>query len=719
MARRLAVLASLAVCFSLISGVTQAASPTVFSPGAPGAGDPYYPLDGNGGYDVGHYLLDVRYDPDTDFLTGVATITAMATQNLSRFNLDLEGLSVESITVNGRAATWSRDGGELTVTPSRGIRNGTRFVTIVEYSGVPETLTEFGVSGFIHTDDGAMVVGEPHVADTWFPSNDHPSDTAAFTFLLTVPDGREAIANGTLEGTTSQGGWTTWEWRAKEPMATYLAGVGIGEFDVRSYKHDGIKYWDAIDVDLFTPSALPRTGMQFALSLQADFSYKRLSRTIVVPAEGGQLSFWVTRDTEPGWDHFFVEAHTVGIDDWTTLPDLNGHNNQETGFPCPFWLELHPFLQHYQTGLPDPDPEDEEPPGCEPSGTTGDWWAASGFSGGWEEWSVDLSPWAGASVEVSLSYASDESVQLPGVFIDDITVSTGEGTTSFEADADELDGWTVPGAPAGSPGNENDWIVGTAADGPPPPGDIASNALSHQNEIIAFEEQTFGNYPFTVAGGIVDDLEIGFALENQTRPIYSFFFFFDPIFADFVIVHELAHQWYGDSLTVAAWQHIWLNEGFATYAEWLWSEEQGFGTTQENFDFLYSVIPEEDPFWSVVIGDPTPELLFDFAVYGRGAMTLQQLRLAVGDDNFLEILRRWAHTQAGENVTTDEFISLAEEISGQQLDQLFEIWLFTPGKPDLGAAAQDLTLSASARAEPPAAVHSLMERFKEGQPTKH
>ncbi|HTE64893.1 MAG TPA: M1 family peptidase, partial [Candidatus Binatia bacterium] len=154
MARRLAVLASLAVCFSLISGVTQAASPTVFSPGAPGAGDPYYPLDGNGGYDVGHYLLDVRYDPDTDFLTGVATITAMATQNLSRFNLDLEGLSVESITVNGRAATWSRDGGELTVTPSRGIRNGTRFVTIVEYSGVPETLTEFGVSGFIHTDDG-------------------------------------------------------------------------------------------------------------------------------------------------------------------------------------------------------------------------------------------------------------------------------------------------------------------------------------------------------------------------------------------------------------------------------------------------------------------------------------------------------------------------------------------------------------------------------------
>ena len=164
-------------------------------------------------------------------------------------------------------------------------------------------------------------------------------------------------------------------------------------------------------------------------------------------------------------------------------------------------------------------------------------------------------------------------------------------------------------------------------------------------------------------------------------------FFVDPESAEDVVVHELAHQWYGDSLTVAQWQHIWLNEGFATYAEWLWSEEMRGIPAQETFDFYYSVIPEDDPFWQVVIGDPGPDLLFDIAVYYRGAMTLQQLRVAVGDDDFFKILKRWAQKREGDNVTTDEFIALAEKISGEELDELFETWLFTPGKPELPTAA--------------------------------
>jgi aminopeptidase N len=107
---------------------------------------------------------------------------------------------------------------------------------------------------------------------------------------------------------------------------------------------------------------------------------------------------------------------------------------------------------------------------------------------------------------------------------------------------------------------------------------------------------------------------------------------------------------------------------------------------QESFEGLYNAIPEDDPFWSVVIGDPTPEFLFDFAVYGRGAMTLQQLRLAVGDDDFFEILRRWAQSREGQNVTTGQFIGLAERVSGEDLDELFDTWLFTPGKPDVTTA---------------------------------
>jgi hypothetical protein len=646
-----------------------------FEPGAPGAGDPYFPLDGNGGYDVKHYLLDVAYDPDTDVLDGVATIDARATQNLSSFNLDLVGLDVKSIKVDGRRASWSRDGQELTVTPRKGLRDHRSFTTVVRYSGIPESLEG---AGFIATDDGALVIGEPHVAASWFPVNDHPSDKASYSFEITVPAGLEAVANGVLEGKRTRHGRTTWRWEAKEPMASYLATASMGEFEIHSYKENGIRFWDAVDPDLYTPFE-PHTGSQFAISQKSEPSYKRLQRTIAVPGGGATLTFWVNRNTEGNWDFFFVEAHTAGMDDWTTLPDANGHTSQDTGFVCPFSLELHPFLEHYQSA--------NDAGGCDPTGTTGDWNAVSGTSGGWEQWSIDLSGFAGSTAEVSLSYASDDLFQMPGVFVDDIVVSTGEGTTSFEDDGDTMDGWTVPGAPDGSAPNPNDWIVGTAADAPPPVGAQVDAAFALQPEIIEFEESHFGNYPFKAGGGIVDDLAgVGFALENQTRPIYAMDFFVDQFQAEDVVVHELAHQWYGDSLSVAQWQHIWLNEGFATYAEWLWSEDTRGVPAQDTFDFYYSVIPEDDPFWQTIIGDPGPDLLFDFAVYARGAMTLHQLRLAVGDDDFFKILRRWAQKNEGGNVTTDEFIALAERISGQQLDELFETWLFTPGKPELPGA---------------------------------
>jgi aminopeptidase N len=163
--------------------------------------------------------------------------------------------------------------------------------------------------------------------------------------------------------------------------------------------------------------------------------------------------------------------------------------------------------------------------------------------------------------------------------------------------------------------------------------------------------------------------------------VYSKFVFADELQAEETVVHELAHQWVGNSVAVEAWQHIWLNEGFATYTEWLWSEREGRATAQEIFDSFAS-IPADDPFfWSVTIGDPGPDALFDFAVYARGAMTLHALRQAVGDDDFFLILREWVNRNQGGNVSTDDFIALAEEISGTQLNALFEEWLFTDTKP--------------------------------------
>jgi aminopeptidase N len=477
MSRMLAVVAATTVLLGM-SPATAAAEEGGGKPGAPGIGDPYFPLDGNGGYDVGHYDLDVHYDPDTDVLTAVARIHAVATQHLSSFNLDLQGLEVRSVTVDGEAATWSREAGELTVTPEDSLKKGHDFTTVVRYDGVPETIEDaLGGSGFMHTDDGAIVAGEPDVAATWFPSNDHPRDAASVNVSATVPKGLEAISNGVLRDRRTENGWTTWSWHAAEPMATYLVTLAIGEFDVQEYEADGVRYWDALDPDLFT---------------------------------------------------------------------------------------------------------------------------------------LDLDP--------------------------------------------ETDG--------------------------PSAGEVAEGSLARQPEIIDFLSGIFEPYPFRSAGGIVDDFpDLRFALETQTRPIYASVFFFDAVSGDLVVVHELAHQWTGDLLRLDEWRHIWLNEGFATYAEWLWLDREGLSTPQEEFDNVAANAPPE--FWQTTIGDPGPAVdqLFDIAVYYRGAMTLQALRQTVGDKVFFDIVEEWVSSQAGGTVTTDEFIRLAEKESGMQLDGLFETWLFTPEKP--------------------------------------
>jgi hypothetical protein len=191
----------------------------------------------------------------------------------------------------------------------------------------------------------------------------------------------------------------------------------------------------------------PKTGSWYVYSQQADASWKRLTKTIDLTGKtDGNLSFQTSYDVENGWDHLLVEAHTVGQDDWTTLPDANGHTTQETGDSCAAGLvTLHPFLDHYQGA------------DCSPTGTTGTWNAATGKSNGWQEWSVDLSAYAGKQVEVSISYVSDWSTQGIGVFVDDATVTAGGSTlstTSFETD---LGGWTVAGPPAGSATVGNDW----------------------------------------------------------------------------------------------------------------------------------------------------------------------------------------------------------------------------------------------------------------------
>ncbi len=161
---------------------------------------------------------------------------------------------------------------------------------------------------------------------------------------------------------------------------------------------------------------VPHTGDEYMYSQLADVSYKRLTREIAVPAGGGNLTFWTSYDTEAAWDHLFVEARNAGQDNWTTLPDANGHTNNETGESCPEgWSDLHPHLAHYQTW--------DGGENCTATGTTGAWNAASGNSGGWQQWSINLDDYAGETVEISIAYASDWSTQNLGVFVDDIRMA--------------------------------------------------------------------------------------------------------------------------------------------------------------------------------------------------------------------------------------------------------------------------------------------------------
>ncbi|MFF4660940.1 M1 family metallopeptidase [Streptomyces sp. NPDC001381] len=457
--RREAVLATVPVA---VAALLTAAGPATAAgtAGASGVGDPYFPLAGNGGYHVSHYGLTLGYDPASRHLTGKAVLTARATQRLNRFDLDFKGLKITGLTVDHVKAGYRRDGQELVVTPARPLRKGRSFRVTVTYQGRPGPVTDpdGSLDGWIPTDDGAFVAGEPQGAMTWFPANNHPLDKSSYDITVTVPKGSTAVANGVLLGQRTRNGRTTFHWRQKEPMAAYLATATVGKFQVKQYTtRDGLKVYDAVD---------PREAAAAA-----------------------------------------------------------------------------PVLK-----------------------------------------------------------------KLPSV--------------------------------------------------------------------LAWESKLFGPYPYRAAGSIVDHApNVGYALETQSRPVY------DGAPDLSTLVHESAHQWFGDSVSLTSWKDIWLNEGFATYAEWLYAEQHGGDSAQKAFDALYAR-PATDGLWAFPPGNPgSGANIFGTPVYARGAMTLHVLRTTVGDRVFLRILRAWAEQHRYGHGTTAQFERLAERQSGKDLGRLFQTWLYDQGKP--------------------------------------
>lgn len=210
----------------------------------------------------------------------------------------------------------------------------------------------------------------------------------------------------------------------------------------------------------------------------------------------------------------------------------------------------------------------------------------------------------------------------------------------------------------------------------------ARESIEQTPRIVSFLSEMFGEYPFDHLGAVVPDApNLGFALENQTRPVYSpVFFALGPDLE--VVVHELAHQWFGDSVGIRRWRDIWLNEGFATYAEWLYSERTGGASAQQIADSYFDAIPADSTFWRVPPGDPGADALLHRAVYVRGAMALHAIRVAVGDEAFFGTLRAWTAQRRAGSATVEDFIALAERRSGRQLGALADTWLYQPGRPE-------------------------------------
>lgn len=436
---------------------------------ARGLDDSLYPELGNGGYDVEHYTIDLTWDPESTVMTALVTINALAVADLDELYVDFSGFEIEEINVSGTRAGYVRDDAELRITPVEPIANRERFIIEVLYSGKPESVASQAISiplGWIGAPDGTQyVVSEPDGAHTWFPCNDHPLDKAAFTFRVTVPEPLTAAASGTFTDQITDLGSSTWVWESDEPMATYLATVVIGDYQI----------------------------------------------------------------------------------------------------------------------VEDP-----------------------------------------ASTEVS------------GVLVRNV-------------------------------------LPTDLADNPP-------QVLGRQGEILAFLSESFGPYPFDTSGiALVPELDG--AMESQTLSLFDNDYASSPVRFKTVLVHELAHHWFGNAVSVGDWSDIWLNEGFATYAEWLWIEhEDGPAALESTVADAHAQMTDAG---LPPPGDPPLDDLFNRSVYLTGALTLHALRAEIGDDAFFETLRAYYARYAGGHAVTEDFVAVAEEVSATNLTALFDAWLHGPTVPEL------------------------------------
>lgn len=213
------------------------------------------------------------------------------------------------------------------------------------------------------------------------------------------------------------------------------------------------------------------------------------------------------------------------------------------------------------------------------------------------------------------------------------------------------------------------------------PGDAdLEGSFDQQAAMMAFFEEAFGTYPFDAYTAVITDDDLEIPLESQSLSTFGRNFCSPDWSQVRLVAHEMAHQWFGNAVTLERWRDIWLHEGFACYAEWLWSEESGGPRTCDGWArHHHERLAEADQ--DLLLADPGPELMFDDRVYKRGALALHTLRLSVGDEAFFEVLRGWVAEHLGGSVTTEQFLAFASDRTGTDVAGLLRPWLHETDLP--------------------------------------
>lgn len=437
--------------------------------------DPYTPGHGSDGWVALHYDLDLDYRLASNRLTARAIITGRAagtpSQLLEKIELDLEGLKVTRVDLDGgQVQRFSTRGSRLVVIPGDPLTGGQEFSLEIKYGGNPRpSRSTWGEVGWEELTDGVLVAGQPTGGPSWFPCNDHPSQKATYRIAVTTDTNYRAISNGTLVSHTRRASRGRWVYDQAEPMATYLATVQIGRYQLE-------------------------------------------------------------------------QSGSAPVPQFTAAP-------------------------------------------------------------------------------ASLRAASRQ-------------------------------------------------------------------ALARQPEMLGAFAELFGPYPFDAYTVVVADDELEIPLEAQSLSILGRNHLTTEWESQRLIAHELSHQWFGNSLTATSWRDIWLHEGFACYAEWLWSERSGSLSAAQRAVEAWHLLAEEPE--DLIIGDPGAADMFDDRVYKRGALALHALRAAAGDDLFFTLLRSWSSRFRHGSVSTADFVRVANEVCstsvGFDAAAILEPWLYETDLPHLPAS---------------------------------